>query len=175
MCYNIEHMRKNFLLLVTSTILIISFGFSTIVSLKSLDKLIKENNRENSIIYANEVGNAVIDIFSEAIAVSQAINNPFIRGLLKNPQNLPREEKAKIIKNYLSDIVVKFGYSTAFIADDSTMDYYSEWGYTKTIDPSNPDDDWYVPFKTSDKLYELNVDNDQANDNRMTIYINTRM
>ena len=168
-------MRKNFLLLVTSTILIISFGFSTVVSLKSLDKLIKENNRENSLIYANEVGNAVIDIFSEAIAVSQTINNPFIRGILKNPQNLSREEKSRIIKNYLSDVVGKFGYSTAFIADDSTLDYYSEWGYTKTIDPSNPDDDWYVPFKTSAKLYELNVDNDQANDNRMTIYINTRM
>ncbi len=168
-------MRKNFLLLVTSTILIISFGFSTVVSLKSLDKLIKENNRENSLIYANEVGNAVIDVFSEAIAVSQTINNPFIRGILKNPQNLSREEKSKIIRNFLSDIVVKFGYSTAFIADDSTLDYYSEWGYLKTIDPQNPDDDWYVPFKTSSKLYELNVDNDQANDNRMTIYINTRM
>ena len=89
-------MRKNFLLLVTSTILIISFGFSTAVSLKSLDKLIKENNRENSLIYANEVGNAVIDVFSEAIAVSQTINNPFIRGILKNPQNLSREEKSKI-------------------------------------------------------------------------------
>ena len=168
-------MRKNFLLLVTSTILIISFGFSTVVSLKSLDKLIKENNKENSLIYANEVGNAVIDVFSEAIAVSQTINNPFIRGILKNPQNLSREEKSKIIRNFLSDIVVKFGYSTAFIADDSTLDYYSEWGYLKTIDPQNPDDDWYVPFKTSSKLYELNVDNDQANDNRMTIYINTRM
>ncbi len=168
-------MRKNFLLLVTSIILIISFGFSTIVSLKSLDKLIKENNKENSLIYANEVGNAVIDVFSEAIAVSQTINNPFIRGILKNPQNLSREEKSKIIRNFLSDIVVKFGYSTAFIADDSTLDYYSEWGYLKTIDPQNPDDDWYVPFKTSEKLYELNVDNDQANDNRMTIYINTRM
>ena len=168
-------MRKNFLLLVTSTILIISFGFSTVVSLKSLDKLIKENNRENSLIYANEVGNAVIDIFSEAIAVSQTINNPFIRGILKNPQNLSREEKSRIIKNYLSDVVGKFGYSTAFIADDSTLDYYSEWGYLKTIDLQNPDDDWYIPFKTSTKLYELNVDNDQANDNRMTIYINTRM
>ena len=168
-------MRKNFLLLVTSTILIISFGFSTVVSLKSLDKLIKENNRENSLIYANEVGNAVIDIFSEAIAVSQTINNPFIRGILKNPQNLSREEKSRIIRNYLSDVVGKFGYSTAFIADDSTLDYYSEWGYLKTIDLQNPDDDWYIPFKTSTKLYELNVDNDQANDNRMTIYINTRM
>lgn len=168
-------MKKNSLLLVTSTILIISFGFSTIVSLKSLDKLIKENNRENSLIYANEVGNAVIDVFSEAVAVSQTISNPFIRDLLINSQNIPREDKSRAIKNLLSDIVVKFGYSTAFIADDATLDYYSEWGYLKTIDPQNPDDDWYIPFKTSSKLYELNVDNDQANNNRMTIYINTRI
>ena len=36
-------MRRNFLLLVTSVILIISFGFSTVVSLKSMDALVKEN------------------------------------------------------------------------------------------------------------------------------------
>ena len=168
-------MRRHFLLLVTSTIIIISFGFSTMVSLKSLNKLIKENNHENSVIYANEVSNAVIDVFSEAVAVSQAMNNTFIQALLKNQDQIPEAQKNKIIQNYLADIVVKFGYSTAFLTDDSQMAYHAENGFVKTVDPSNPDDDWYVPFRDSGKLYELNIDNDQANDNRITVYINMRM
>ncbi len=168
-------MRRNFLLLVTSTIIIISFGLSTLISLKSLNKLIKENNHENSVIYANEVSNAVIDVFSEAVAVSQSMNNTLIQALLKNQDRIPEGQKNKIIQNYLSDIVVKFGYSTAFLTDDSQMAYHAENGFVKTVDPSNPDDDWYVPFRDSGKLYELNIDNDQANDNRITVYINMRM
>lgn len=168
-------MRRNFLLLVTSTILIISFGFSTVVSLQSMDILVKENNRDNSIIYANEISNAVIDVFSEAVAVSQSMTNIFIRDLLKNQTNLTVEQQSEILRKFLSDIVYKFGYSTAFLADAKTMAYFSEHGYSKTVDPSNPDDDWYLPFKESGKLYELNVDNDQANNNRLTIYINMRI
>lgn len=168
-------MKKNFLLLVTSTILIISFGFSTIVSLRSMEVLVRENNRDNSVIYANEVSNAVIDVFSEAIAVSQSLNNTFIRDFLKNDRNLSIQEQSALLRRYLSDIVYKFGYSTAFMADAKTMAYYSEHGYSKTIDINNPDDDWYQPFKDSGKVYELNVDNDQANFNRLTIYINMRI
>ena len=168
-------MRRNFLLLITSTILIISFGISTMISLQSLNKLIKENNHENSVIYANEVSNAVIDVFSEAVAVAQTMNNTFIKSLLKNQEDMSEAQKNKIIQNYLSDIVEKFGYSTAFLTDDSQMAYHAENGFVKTVDPSNPDDDWYVPFRDSGKLYELNIDNDQANDNRITVYINMRM
>ena len=168
-------MRRNFLLLVTTTIIIISFGLSTMVSLKSLDKLIKENNHENSVIYANEVSNAVIDVFSEAVAVSQSMNNTFIQSLLKNQEKIPETQKNKVIQNFLSDIVAKFGYSTAFLTDDSQMLYHAENGFVKTVDPTNPDDDWYEPFRDSGKLYELNIDNDQANDNRITVYINMRM
>lgn len=168
-------MRKNFLLLVTSTILILSFGISSVISLQSMDILVKENNRDNSVIYANEINTAVIDIFSEAIAVSQSMNNTFTRGILKNERAFSLEEQSSILKKYLSDIVYKFGYSTAFLADAKTLAYFSEHGYSKTIDLTNPDDNWYLPFKESGKLYELNVDNDQANDNRLTIYINLRI
>ena len=145
------------------------------MSLKSLDKLIKENNRENSVIFANEVGNTVHDIFSEAVAVSEAMSNTFIQELLSSRNPLESDVKTELITKYLMEIVSKFGYSTAFLTDDSTMTYYAETGFTKTVDPSNPDDDWYIPFKESGKLYELNVDNDQANNNRITVYINTRM
>ena len=168
-------MRRNFLLLVTSVILIISFGFSTVVSLKSMDALVKENNRDNSVIYANEVSNAVINVFSEAVAVSQTMTNTFVRDFLINKNNLSIEQQSGLLRKYLSDIVYKFGYSTAFIADNKTMAYFSEHGYSKTVDINNPDDDWYLHFKESGKQYELNVDNDQANNNRMTIYINMRI
>lgn len=162
-------------MMITSVILIISFGLSTTVSLKSLNKLIKENNLENSVIYANEVANSVIDVFSEAVAVSETMNNTLIRHILDGGTSFTQTQKDEIIRKYLADIVSTFGYSTAFLADDKTMGYYAESGFLKIIDINNPDDDWYQPFKESGKLYELNVDNDQANNDRLTIYINARI
>ena len=162
-------------MMVTSVILVISFGLSTAVSLKSLDKLIKENNLENSVIYANEVANSVVDVFSEAVAVSETMNNTLIRHILDGDTSFTQTQKDEIIRKYLADIVSTFGYSTAFLADDKTMGYYAESGFLKIIDINNPDDDWYQPFKESGKLYELNVDNDQANNDRLTIYINARI
>ena len=97
-------MRRNFLLLITSAILVISFGLSSVVSLQSMDILVKENNRDNSVIYANEISNAVIDVFSEAVAVSQSMNNTFIRELLKNENALSVDEQSEILKQYRKDI-----------------------------------------------------------------------
>ena len=113
-------------MMVTSVILVISFGLSTAVSLKSLDKLIKENNLENSVIYANEVANSVVDVFSEAVAVSETMNNTLIRHILDGDTSFTQTQKDEIIRKYLADIVSTFGYSTAFLADDKTMGYYAE-------------------------------------------------
>ncbi|MCR4899451.1 MAG: sensor domain-containing diguanylate cyclase [Treponema sp.] len=168
-------MRRNLLLLVTSFIFIISFGISTTVSLKSINRLIKENNRDNSVIYVNEVASSVVDIFSEAIAVSRSMNNTFTQILLSSKSPFPSEQKDKIITGYLKDIIHKFGYSAAFMIEDKTLAYYTEQKLAKYVDPSNPDDDWYIPFKESGKTYELNVDTDQVNNNMLIVYINTRM
>lgn len=76
---------------------------------------------------------------------------------------------------YILKNSIYFDYDTAFIAPVSNHHYYSEHGHSKTINYDNPDDDWYENFLKSGKTYELNVDNDQANNNRTTIYINCRM
>ena len=85
-------------MMVTSVILVISFGLSTAVSLKSLDKLIKENNLENSVIYANEVANSVVDVFSEAVAVSETMNNTLIRHILDGGTSFTQIQKDEIIR-----------------------------------------------------------------------------
>ena len=45
----------------------------------------------------------------------------------------------------------------------------------KNLDLNSEDDSWYSNFKKSGKDMELNIDNDQANGNRITIYVNIRM
>ena len=168
-------MQRNRVVLVTSLVLILSFGISTFISIKSIRKVVEENNRENSVILVNEICNGIIDSFSEAVAVSDSIGNLFIKQILKDKKNYSVEQTSEIFRAYLTELSAKYGYSTAFIVDDDTLNYYTEWGYIKTLDISNADDNWYIPFKNSKKYYELNIDNDQANNDRLTIYVNLKI
>ena len=99
----------------------------------------------------------------------------FIKQILKDKKNYSVEQTSEIFRAYLTELSAKYGYSTAFIVDDDTLNYYTEWGYIKTLDISNADDNWYIPFKNSKKYYELNIDNDQANNDRLTIYVNLKI
>lgn len=167
--------KKERLMLTLSIVVILSFGISTIFSIYSLNSLVSQINKEKSIIFSNDISSSINSIFSEPKGVARSINNPVIRYYVKNAGNSSVGNTAELLKPYLNHIVNYFNYDTAFVAPISNLHYYTEYGDSKTIDYSNPDDDWYEAFLESGDEYELNVDNDQANENRTTVYINVRM
>lgn len=167
--------KKGKIIILLSFVIILSFGISTLFSIYSLNTLISENNKEKSIVYANEITSTVNSIFSEPRAVAMSINNTFVQDYILHTKTHTEEEISETFKKYLSRTVKYFNYDTAFIAPCSNLHYYTEYGLSKIINFDNPDDDWYEAFRDSNETYELNVDNDQENGNRTTIYINVRM
>lgn len=167
--------KKERIMLILSVVVIFSFSISTVFSIYSLNTLIAANSKEKSIVQANDITSSINAIFSEPLAVAMGIDNHFIHNYVKNIDSYSEKELADIFEDYLSHTIKYFDYDTAFIAPLSNLHYYTEYGYSKTINYDNPDDDWYEAFMNSDHKYELNVDNDQANENRTTIYINIKM
>ena len=168
-------MDKRRIMEMATFILIISFGFSTIISLVSLSSLINKNDEEESIIYANQISNEITATFSEPRAVSLSFDNTFIHEILGNFDSYSEEEISTILGEYLLDNVEDFNYDTGFIVSANNYGYYTEHGFHKILEPTNPDDDWIFNFLESGKDYELNLDNDQANGNRTTVFINCKM
>ena len=168
-------MKTKKLFIVISFVLIICFIVSTALSVRSVGKLVVENNRENAYMIAGEIKNAVNDKFSESKAVSEALNNTLVRQLIAERDTFTPEEISVFFGGYLSDIKEQFECSTAFMTLQNDYAYFTEWGFIKNLDPENPDDDWFERFRDSGKDFELNIDNDQANDNRITVYVNYRM
>lgn len=168
-------MDKRRIMEMATLILIISFGFSTIISLVSLSSLISKNDEEESIIYANQISNEITATFSEPRAVSLSFDNTFIHEVLENFDAYTEEEFSDILSKYLLDKVEDFDYDTGFIVPANNYGYYTEHGFLKVLEPTNPDDDWIFNFLKSGKDYELNLDNDQANGNRTTVFINCKM
>lgn len=164
--------KKNILLLFVG---IISFSLSTIFSLYTLNKLVSENDKDKSVAYANEVAEKVNNLFSRPKSVALSIDNSFIYDYVKNPNHYSKKELDSTFKKYLSGLIERFGYETAYIASLANLNYYTEHGFSVYLDPKVKDNDWFMDFIKSGQEFELKVDNDQANNNRITVYINVRM
>lgn len=152
-----------------------SFGISTFSSLFFLNRLIEQNNEEKARIFTDEIVENIQETLAESTAVSKSVNNSFVRELIADRDRFTDEQMSDILGTYLNDVTEQFGYDTAFIVTEYNRAYYTEWGLIKCLDSSNPDDDWYDNFAATGMKSELNIDNDQANGNRTTVYVNIRM
>ncbi len=79
------------------------------------------------------------------------------------------------ITEYLSEIVKRYGYFTAYFISEQTKNYYYADGILKQISRGDSHDVWYYRFVTLDTEYELDVDTNEAADDRLTIFINYRI
>ncbi|MBI9101434.1 MAG: GGDEF domain-containing protein [Spirochaetales bacterium] len=85
------------------------------------------------------------------------------------------EEDVVKIKQYLSMIKDEYNLFTAFYISEQTGNYYYYDGILKKISPEDDHDSWYYTFISSGKAYDLDVDTNQAADDKLTIFINHRV
>lgn len=168
-------MKTKTVAIMVSLVIFISFGISTFSSLIFLNRLIVQNNEERAQIFTDKIVESIQETFAESVAVSKSINNVAVREWIANHADYSEQELSDKIGAYLYDVARQFSYDTAFIVSDYDRVYYTEWGKIKYLDPMNADDDWYDNFLATGEKMELHVDNDQANDNRITVYVNIRM
>ena len=168
-------MKTRTVVIIVTVVILLSFGISTFSSIVSLSTLIEKNSMKEAELFVGEVESDVVDSFSDSVSISKTINNSFIRDFINNRDSYTEESASQYIGNYLKGIKEQFGYDTAFLTIECTKEYYTEYGRMKVLDIRGEDDIWYTNFKNSNKDMELNVDNDQANENRITVYNNIRM
>ena len=168
-------MRTRTVILIVTAVILISFGVSTFSSIISLTALFEKSNAKEAQLFIGEVERDITDSFSDSVSISKTINNSFIRDFINERDTFSDDEASKYVGRYLDGLKKQFGYDTAFLVIDCTQEYFTEYGRMKVLDLNGEDDIWYSNFKTSGKEMELNVDNDQANGNRITVYNNIRM
>ncbi len=81
---------------------------------------------------------------------------------------------AAVVK-YLKEIKERYGFFTSFFVSAKSKKYYSYRGLNKVISPGDAHDVWYYKFIASGLPYDLDVDNDEVHQGRLTIFINHRV
>lgn len=83
-------------------------------------------------------------------------------------------DEAQIIK-YLDSVKAHYGAFTSFLVSEKSRRYYQAKGVLKSVSESDPRDAWYFRVRQLKDAYEINVDPDLANNDKLTIFINYRL
>lgn len=85
------------------------------------------------------------------------------------------EREAGQMTRYLKEVAAHYGAFTSFFVSDASRTYYQAAGVLKSVSPTEPRDGWYFRVREMSEPYEINVDPDQANRDKLTIFINYRV
>lgn len=96
-------------------------------------------------------------------------NSVFLRDWIING-----EQDVDKITDYLNKIQLNQGMTSAFLASDKTLNYYSYKGLRNQIDPAGTDD-WYARCKAGTRDFEMNADIDDHVSDQLTLFINYKV
>lgn len=88
---------------------------------------------------------------------------------------LAGEQNPEPVTRYLREIQDHYGTFTAFFISEKTRTYYQAKGVLKQVQEDQPRDAWYFRVRSMDEPYEISVDPDMANADRLTFFINFKV
>lgn len=173
-------MKKHTLLqtnLVVCTIITIGFIVISIIGYKSNIGIYEEEVEHISTLAANSVYYQIDKILSEPINVSLTMaNDSLLKTLLaEEEENMADEGYADSLKDYLNAYKNKYNYDSVFLVSTATGRYYHFKGIDRVLTPDNPENVWYYDFLDSPDEYSMNIDNDEARDNLITVFVNCKI
>ncbi|WP_044417955.1 sensor domain-containing diguanylate cyclase [Halarcobacter anaerophilus] len=157
--------------LITTLLIILSLSISTInyvVSLNNAQSQLKDQALPLSLdnIYT-DIQKSIIQPY---LVSSLMANDTFVQDWLVNDE----DNSQKIIR-YLEAIKNKYDMFNTFLVSDKTKNYYTQNGFTETINKNKKDNQWYFRFKNIQNKHEINLDFNEHLSNHMIMFINYKI
>ena len=103
-------------------------------------------------------------------------NDSLLKNLLEEEDLRSNDEEfLSEMKNYLNTYKEKYGYESVFLVSTNTSRYYHFNGIDRILTPNNAENDWYYAFISAPEEYSINIDNDEAANNEITVFVNCKM
>ncbi|MCR9222215.1 MAG: sensor domain-containing diguanylate cyclase [Alphaproteobacteria bacterium] len=164
-------LRSRLILLVTF-VLVAGFVATNLVSFK-----VSRDAKRDSVLQTelpltgdNIYSEIQIDLVRPVFVASLMANDTFLHDWVRDG-----EASAAPIVRYLDAIRRRYDSFTAFFISEATRRYYHFSGVPQVVSEDDPEDVWYFRARGMAQPYEINIDPNQAQDNRLTIFINYRV
>ena len=160
--------------LLLALLLLLGCGFisTSLVSYYASRSSIRDNivNTELPLTSDTVYSEIQKDLIRPIVVSSMMAQDTFLRDW-----TLAGETNPEQVTRYLSEVERQQRAYTAFFVSEASGTYYQAKGILKKIDPSTERDRWYARVKQMTAPYEINVDLDMANQDRMTVFINYKV
>lgn len=110
------------------------------------------------------------DLVRPVLIASMMARDTFVRDWVMNG-----EQDIAQMTRYLHEVQEHYGAVTSFFVSANTHTYYQAKGVLKQVKQGEPRDAWYFRVRDMQAPYEINVDVDMANQDRLTFFINYKV
>ncbi len=147
---------------------------SVVINTLTYNGIIKEDIKNISKLSSTNIYSEINNELIKPIFVSLTMaNDSFLKKWLVDEQEGKASEEDLL--TYLNGFYEKYGYNSVFLVSEGTKDYYHYQGLHKTVSDTDNHDQWYFEFVDQDIAYSLDVDNDEAAGNELTVFVNCRI
>lgn len=160
--------------LILALCLLLSAGFlaTTLVSYYVSRSTIRESimTTELPLTSDNVYSEIQKDLVRPILISSMMSRDTFLRDWV-----IDGEHDIEQMTRYLTEIMSHYGAVTSFFVSEASHTYYSTGGILKAVNRKEARDTWYFRVRDMSEPYEINVDPDMANRDKLTIFINYRV
>ena len=160
----------------TAVCVIIAVGFAIVsaIGYSANTKLFKRDVAHVALLASEGIYYQIDAIFTKPVNVSLTMaNDTLLKTFLR--QELAHSDDAAYVermREYLDSYRQKYGYDSVFLVSTKTDRYYHFNGIDRILTPGNPENTWYFDFVSARTEYALNIDNDEAAGDEITVFVN---
>ncbi len=156
------------------TIILIGFLVNAWINYSSEKEISTDNIEHVSLLTSEGIYYRIKSIFSKPINISLTMaNDSLLKSFLDEEEdNIDDEEYINTLQEYLDAYRQKYDYDSVFLVSTKTGRYYNFNGVNRVLTEDNPENEWYYNFLEAPEDYSLNIDNDEAAEDEITVFIN---
>ena len=155
-------------------IIVLGFALTSYISYHSNREAFEEDAERVSMLTSDSIARDIDARFTQPIDVSLTMANDSLlkERLASELDHFDEGAYEESLRSYLDAYREKYGYDSVFLASAATNRYYHFNGIDRMLEADNPENDWFYAFLESSEEYSINIDNDEATDNEITVFIN---
>ena len=166
------YLLRNKLLFVLALVLISAFVGTSLINYSLTRKAIHQEIIEKDLPLTrdNIYSDIIAEIMKPVLVASSMATDTFLKEWAEEGEH----DVSRIVR-YLEQIRQRYQFFTTFFVSEKSGNYYHYKGIHKVISPNDDHDVWYYRFKKDNRDYDLDVDNDEASHNTLTVFINYKV
>ncbi|MEG1433251.1 sensor domain-containing diguanylate cyclase [Eubacterium sp.] len=157
------------------SIIILGFVAIGLFTTFSIQDSYTDSIRDISALSSQAMYTDILYMLEQPVNIASAMSkDTLLRDLM--PQELEDGAFTDTVKAYLGEYQKTYGFDSVFLVSCQSRRYYHYAnGIDRVLETGDPEDRWYFTFLEGSEDYSLNVDNDEAHGDKITIFVNCKV